>query len=382
MSTLTPQKSIRIRLARPEIDSAETDAISKVLLSGRLVQGPEVEAFENELSEFLGISSVVAVSSGTAALHLSMIAAGIGKGDIVFVPSFAWPSAANITLLIGALPVFVDCDPITFNISPESLRQKIEDVSKNNLGQPRAIIAVHEFGLPCDIDSIIAIADDKKLTVIEDAACALGANHKGRKVGTFGKMGIFSFHPRKSITTGEGGVIVTEDNSLSEELRALRNHGQINGKRYEFSRPGLNYRLTEIQAAMGRVQLTKLERIIARKRGIAKRYIKLLDKCKLAKAPLWHEDHTWQTFMVVLSDRVSRDVIIQKMAEQGIEVGPGAIAAHRLPMFCDPEISPDLLVSSKLADQGLALPLHCGLNDDEIEEVVSSLNSTLLECAA
>jgi dTDP-4-amino-4,6-dideoxygalactose transaminase len=206
---------IRIPLAKPSFDERELEAVRRVLSSGWVVQGPEVEAFESAIAEMHNARQCIAVSSGTAALHVCYLTLGIGPGDLVFIPSFAWPSAANMAMAVGARPVFVDVLPDTYNIDPADLRKRIQECIEYKWGTPRAIVPVHEFGLAADIDAVLQIAEEYGMELIEDAACALGASYKGKPVGTFGKMGIFSFHPRKAITTGEGGAIVTNDDSLA-----------------------------------------------------------------------------------------------------------------------------------------------------------------------
>ncbi len=216
----------RIPLSRPFFDEQEAEAVRRVLASGWVVQGPEVAAFEAAIAQLHQARHCVAVSSGTAALHVAYLALGIGPGDAVFIPSFAWPSAANMAKLVGATPVFVDVLPDTYNLDPEDLARRIEDCRQRGWGKPRAVVPVHEFGLAADMDAVLSVAARYSLEVIEDAACALGATYHGKPVGTLGKLGIFSFHPRKSITTGEGGAIVTNDDELAERCRQWRNHGQ------------------------------------------------------------------------------------------------------------------------------------------------------------
>lgn len=366
-------RQIRIRLAQPNLGAQELNAVSEVFSSGRLVQGPIVAAFEADLAEFIGVNYAVLVSSGTAALHLALLALDISQGDVLFIPSFAWPSAANMVVRLGGLPIFVDSIAETCNVDPDHLRSRIDKTVSRGYGRPRAIVAVHEFGLACDLDSIVEIANENNLAVIEDAACALGAYYNGKSVGTIGEMGIFSFHPRKSITTGEGGVIVTDDKKHAARLRALRNHGQSHGDKYLFESCGFNYRMTEMQAAIGRVQLGKLGGILTCKHKIASQYNKLLSDVPKVTPPIWNDEHTWQTYMVRLDETLDRDKVIGAMADQGVEVGPGAMAAHRLQMFSSIPGATELAVTEVLADYGLALPMHAGLSESDVSEVVKAL---------
>lgn len=317
----------------------------------------------------------IAVSSGTAALHLCYLALGIGPGDALFIPSFAWPSAANMAKLVGAEAVFVDVLPGTYNLDPADLERRIETHRQTGAGKPRAIVPVHEFGLAAEMDRILAVASKYSLAIIEDAACALGANYHGRQVGTFGKLGIFSFHPRKSITTGEGGAIVTNDDDMAERCRAWRNHGQrlVSGRR-DFVLPGLNYRMTEMQAAIGGVQLKKLAGILQKRRTLAQDYTESLLHCPGLELPLDQPEHTWQTFMVTLNEPADRRAIIEQLGFQGIECGPGSVAAHLGSHF---QPQPALPISDRLHRQGLALPLHAGLDHAEALTCAKALRAVL-----
>jgi len=368
-------EALMIPLARPCFDDAEVEAVRRVLASGWIVQGPEVEAFETEIARVHQAKHCIAVSSGTAALHVCYLALGIGAGDAVFIPSFAWPSAANTAVQAGARPVFVDVLPDTYNMDPTDLTRAVEECAREGWGRPRAVVPVHEFGLAADMDRIGAIASRHGLEVIEDAACALGATWQGRPVGTFGCMGIFSFHPRKSITTGEGGAIVTNDADLAARCREWRNHGQrlLDGRR-EFVVPGLNYRLTEIQAAIGSAQLAKLHGILEARRFIARHYHRALADCAGMQAPAWQEEHTWQTYMVVLEDSVVRSEVVARLRAGGFETGPGSVAGHLAPPH---RAEWELKISERLHYQGLALPLYAGMSLDNADRTSVALRQTL-----
>jgi perosamine synthetase len=362
-------------LSRPFFDGHEVDAVRRILESGWLVQGPEVLAFEKQIAVLQGARHCIAVSSGTAALHIAYLSLGIGPGDLVFIPSFAWPSAANMARLVGATPMFVDVIPGTYNMDPAHLERAIDHSLSEGLGRPRVVVPVHEFGLPAEMDAILRIAGRNHLLVVEDAACALGASTLGKPVGTHGEMGIFSFHPRKSITTGEGGAIVTQDDALAERCREWRNHGQrpVGGSR-EFVVPGPNYRLTEIQAALGRVQLAKLDMILERRRQGARTYAEELAGTSLLTPPECHDEHTWQTYMVVLPPEIERQRVIQRLKSEGIEVGPGSVAGHLGKTF---HPQPGLPVSELLHRQGLALPLHAGMDSAAIRHCAQRLIAAL-----
>ena len=365
----------RISLSRPYFDAQELEAVRRVLDSGWVVQGPEVEAFEAVIAKLHQARHCIAVSSGTAALHVSYLALGIGPGDAVFIPSFAWPSAANMAKLVGARPIFVDVQPRTYNIHPDDLVRRIEICLKEGTGTPRAVVPVHEFGLSADMNPVLAIAATHSLAVLEDAACALGATYHGRPVGTFGRLGTFSFHPRKSITTGEGGAIVTNDAELAERCRSWRNHGQrVTGGQRDFALPGLNYRMTEIQAALGRVQMMKFDGILQKRRSLAAGYLESLRQTKSIQLPADNPEHTWQTLMVLLGEAADRAKIVQALAREGIETGPGSVAAHVGAHF-QPQTG--LPVSERLHHQGLALPLHAGMEIEQVERVAQSVGRLL-----
>mgnify|MGYP001041868720 CR=1 FL=1 len=336
----------------------------------------EVEAFEQTIAQMHQVRHCIAVSSGTAALHVGYLAMGIGPGDAVFIPSFAWPSAANMAMIVGARPVFVDVLPRTYNIDPEDLRVRIQQCIEQHWGKPRAVVPVHEFGLAADMDAVLRVAAEYHLDVLEDAACALGASYQGRPVGSFGKLAIFSFHPRKAITTGEGGAIITNDEELAERCRRWRNHGQgfVDGRR-EFVLPGLNYRLTEIQAAIGRVQLGKFPGILARRRELAAVYLDRLAGCEYITLPEAPPEHTWQTFMVVLDDGLSRVQTMTRLASNGVEAAPGSVSGHRGAVYGEHfgYRSDDLPRSARLHDWGLALPLHSAMTVSDAQHCASIL---------
>jgi perosamine synthetase len=372
----------KIPLAKPSFGRREVEAIERVLQQGWVVQGPEVEAFEDSIAEMHGARNCIAVTSGTAALHICYLVLGIGPGDVVFVPSFAWPSAANMAMSVGARAVFVDVLPETYNIDPVDLRTRIQKCLENKWGRPRAVVPVHEFGLAADMNAINAIASEFDLEVIEDAACALGAKHEGTPVGIIGKMGIFSFHPRKAITTGEGGAIVTNDDELARKCRVWRNHGQsVLEDKTEFQLAGMNYRMTEIQAAIGKVQLSKFPEILQKRMEIAQTYFENFDKITSIQLPTNSPEHTWQTFMVVLGDNCDRDNIVGEMSKAGFECGLGSMAGHCAKIYQEKfNYKPDdLPVSERLYSQGLALPLHTFLAKTHIVGCASSLIEAVSE---
>jgi len=360
-----------IRLTRPEIGEKEIREIGKVLKSGFLVQGKNVKKFEKEVSKYLNVKYAVAVSSGTAALHLSLIALGIKEGDEVILSDFTFPSTGNVVVLVGAKPILVDIDLSTYNIDPIKIEKKITSKTK-------AIIPVHEFGQSADMDPILKIAKQYKLYVIEDAACTLGAEYRGMKCGTMGDIGCFSFHPRKAITTGEGGMVVTNNEEIAEKVRALRNHGMVNRNgKYGFKYAGLNYRMTDFQGAMGWVQMKKIDEIIERRRELAKVYDSLLQNTRGLQTPFVAKNnkHIYQSYVILLNEQVNRDGVIRKLRKKGIETTIGTYALHCQPFYQDNYSykKGELENSYKAFKQSLCLPLSQSMQEKDVKKITNTL---------
>ena len=367
-----PAKSIPLMV--PDIQEPDIEEVVKVLRSGMLVQGERVEALEKSIANYVGVKHAVAISNGTASLHLALVAYGIGRGDEVILPALSYVATANVIELVGAKPVFVDINLETFNIDVEQIESKITERTK-------AIIPVHEFGLTCDIEGVLEISEKYKLKTIEDAACALGATANKRFAGSFGHVGSFSFHPRKAITGGEGGVLVTNDDQLAEAFRVLRNHGisQENGK-MKFVAAGFNYRLTEAQAALINSQLKRLEDILATKDELSKIYLDRLGDVPQIKLPSKPKGrrHTWQSFHVVLDNSINRDALIETLRGSGIGTNYGAQCIPFLDFYqnkyklnCE-ELFPNALLAFK---QGLVLPLYERLISEDLIRVASTVTN-------
>ncbi len=370
-----------LRLSLPHIDEAAIAAVAEVLRSGQLVQGPQVAAFEFELQALLGCRHAVAVNSGTAALHLALVALGIGPGDAVLVPDFTFPATGNVVRLVGARPVLVDVDPSSYCLTPQAVQAAI--AAWRGPERLSAVMPVHEFGQPVDMVGLLAVAERQGLAVVEDAACAIGAtvdtSAGPRAAGAAGTIGCFSLHPRKTLTTGEGGVLATDDDALAARLRRLRNHGMERGAEgVVFHEAGYNLRLTDVQAALGRAQLPHLQGWIDARRVLAARYRVLLAplvQAGLLALPAEHPGHSWQTFMTVLVDGIDRAVVIRALAAEGIEANLGAQCLSAQPAFADvAEPSP---VARRLFAQGLALPFCERYGTAEIERVSSTLARVL-----
>ncbi|TSA25911.1 aminotransferase class I/II-fold pyridoxal phosphate-dependent enzyme [bacterium] len=360
-----------IKLARPYIPEKAIEKAAEVLRSGNLVQGKYVKEFENSICNYLKIKNAVVVSSGTAALHLSLLALGIKRGDEVIVPAFTFPATANVVELVGAKPVFVDINLSDFCIDTAKIEEKITSKTK-------AIIPVHEFGQSAKLDDIMNIAQKYNLKIIEDAACALGAEFEHQKVGTFGELGCFSFHPRKAITTGEGGVIVTNNDKLAEKLKILRNHGiSYKDGKVDFVEAGLNYRMTDFQAVLGIEQLLEIDNIIEQRIKIANLYNEKLSSIDKIKIPhnFKNRKAVYQTYHILVNDVINRDNLIMKLKENGIETNLGAQALPCLTYYKNKYNlkERDFPNAVKAYKQGLTLPMGDHINNENINVITEKL---------
>ncbi|MCP1621159.1 dTDP-4-amino-4,6-dideoxygalactose transaminase [Pseudomonas sp. SLBN-26] len=366
-----------LKLSQPNIDDAAIAAVVEVLRSGQLVHGQECEAFEKELAEYLGCGDVILVSSGTSALHVALMALDIGEGDAVIVPDFTFPATANVVALTGAKPVIVDVLPGTYTLDRDALESLV--TGWRGPERLRAIMPVHEFGCPADMTSINRIAEAHGLAVIEDAACALGATYAGGKAGNLADIGCFSFHPRKTLTTGEGGAIATRHPELATRMRRLRNHGMERiSSGMQFFEPATNYRLTNFQAALGRQQLPHLDEWIQTRRDLAKGYLSNLAplvKQGLLTCPAWDEGHSWQTFMVVLNPSFVRSEVIAALREHGVESNLGAQSLSVIGIYGDQ--AGNCIVGPQLYASGLALPLFEQMSTDDVQKVCTALIAVL-----
>ena len=370
-----------IRLIVPYIEDDDLQAVREVLVSGHLVQGERVAAFEQAVADYVGCDYAVAVSSCTAALHMALLALDVRPRDIVLVTAYSWIATANVIELCGAKPVFVDIRPETFNMDPSCLEKELRELMADTETAERvkAILPVHTFGQMADMHSIQELASRYDLPVIEDAACALGASLNRRQAGTWGVMGCFSLHPRKAITTGEGGVIATNDSNLARRLRALRNHGQDpEASPPDFIVPGFNYRMTEFQAALGLTQMRKLDRIIASRCYLAGVYDELLQGTPLQVPVVVKGSRSvYQSYVVLLQDGAAerRDEIISRLKEQSIETTIGTLHMPMTTFFrarYGYEVG-DYPVTDQIFARSLTLPLHQSLSQQEQEKVVQCL---------
>jgi dTDP-4-amino-4,6-dideoxygalactose transaminase len=363
----------------PDIGDEEAAAAADAVRSGWIAQGPRVAAFERAFAERVGAGHGVAVSSCTTALHLALHALGIGPGDEVVVPSFSFIATANAVVYTGATPVFADVDLTTGNVTAQTVDAVCRPAT-------RAVLAVHQAGVPADVDGIRAVLAARGIPVLEDAACAAGSVYRDRSTGSGALLAAWSFHPRKLLTTGEGGMLTTDDTELAARLRRLREHGMnvSAADRHVAAQPvlesylevGFNYRMTDIQAAVGLVQLSKLDAIVARRRELAAGYQQLLSGVPGLRAvadPPWGRTN-YQSFWIELTDDfpVPRDEVLAALTAEGISPRRGIMAAHLEPAYAGREHAP-LPVTERLTWQTLVLPLHHRLTAADQERVVGVL---------
>jgi dTDP-4-amino-4,6-dideoxygalactose transaminase len=341
------------RLAWPDVGDVEAAAVAEVLATGQLTMGPKVDEFERLLAETVGTAHAAAVSSGTAALHLAVLALGIGPGDEVIVPAYTFPATANVVALSGARAVLVDVDPDSFVVDPARVAEAVTP-------RTRAVLAVHLFGRPVDWEALqTAVPQD--VALLEDAAGALGARYRGTPCGALGTLACFSFHPRKIVTTGEGGAVTTDDAELDAAVRRLRHHGWAAPG--EMPSPGFNYRLPDLLCAIGIPQLAALERLLAARERVARGYTDRLEHFVLTPGAAEGDRHGWQAYVVQL-DR--RDEALEALRAAGIEAQIGTWALHRLAAYRDQGPFPG---ADRAFERGLALPFHSRLTDAELDRV-------------
>jgi dTDP-4-amino-4,6-dideoxygalactose transaminase len=402
----------KIPIARPSFDEEEERAVLDVIRSGWLVQGPKVADFEDQFKQFVGVNHAIATTSCTTALHLAMVGAGIGPGDEVLIPSFTFIATANAVEYTGAEPVFIDIDPATYTMDPEKVRGYLANRDGNNAASPKCIMPVSLFGLCADMDAINQIAAQYGLIVIEDAACGLGAKRENHHAGTEAYAGCFSFHPRKAITTGEGGMIITNDGDLAGTVRKLRDHGasKTDLERHlkdggsllpAFNMLGYNYRITDLQAALGVVQMGKAQEIIQERHRAAVKYDSLLKELDVIEAPFVPQgyNHAYQSYVcsykkppigsengkntdwndVDLANR-ERNRLMMALEKAGISLRQGTHAVHTLGYYknkygLEDKDYPVSYVADRLT---ITLPLFRGITHEMQQRVTDTLRELIL----
>ncbi|HEY6442165.1 MAG TPA: DegT/DnrJ/EryC1/StrS family aminotransferase [Candidatus Acidoferrales bacterium] len=389
---------MRIPLSKPSIGDAEVAYVTRVLRSGQLSFGAMLEEFESRFADYVGTRYAVATNSGTSALHLAVKALGIGPGDEVLTTSFSFAASTNCLLYERAVPVFVDIDPDTLNIDPIEIRRILERdycwdpgrehaVNRNTGNILKAILPVHLFGLPCAMDALLEIARDYNLRVLEDACEALGAECGGRRVGNFGDAAVFAFYPNKQITTGEGGMLVTNDQSIAVLCRSLRNQGRDENSAWlRHARLGYNYRLSDLHCALGVAQMERVDELLSVRRCLAAMYSLALDGVSEILPMRDPEDalRSWFVYVIRLREPYARrrDEVMGRLRARGIECQAYFPAIHEQPYFrelCGATIQ-DLPHTQAACRQCLALPFFPGMTSGQVEEVSFALRQTLAEC--
>jgi len=369
-----------IPLSSPDITQTEIDAVTAVLRTPHLSLGPELPAFEAELAQYHTVPHAIAVSSGTAGLHLALLTLGIGPLDEVIVPSFAFIAVANAVLQVGATPIFAEIDPVTLNLSPHAVEQAVTPRS-------RAILVVHTFGVPADMHALKAIASRHNLLILEDACEAIGAQFgdppDSHPAGSFGNLAVLGFYPNKQITTGEGGAVLAHSPADAARLRSLRNQGrQPTGDWLDHAEPGYNYRLSELACALGRVQLSRIGEILARRQAAAERYQALLQDIPGLELPplnLPQRTISWFVYVVRLPQQIDRDHVQAALAARGISTGRYFAPIHLQPAWRShpSSVSASLPITESIARRTLAIPFFNRITPEQQQQVAAALSNAL-----
>lgn len=373
-----------IPIAKPYFTADDAQAAYDTILTGWVTQGPRVQEFEENFAHYVDAKHAVAVSNCTAALHLAFLVAGIGPGDEVICPSMSFIATANAIRHAGATPVFAEIQSETYNLDLTDVARRITDRTK-------AVLLVHQLGMPAEIDAFQEFCRTHHLQLIEDAACAAGSVYKGRKIGSHSELVCFSFHPRKVISTGDGGMITTSRADYAERLKQLRQHAMSVSDRVrhtakqviveDYLELGYNYRMTDIQAAVGIKQLEKLDWLVAERRKIAQRYLEAFRDIDCLRLPSEPEGcwSNYQSFSVYLKEHapISRDDLMQQLLEAGIATRRGVMTAHTTSAYRTlfPDLS--LPVSEDASDRSVILPLYVPMTDEEIETVIAHVKKLL-----
>lgn len=374
----------KMALSSPDIEEGDIALVNHVLRTPYLSIGPMLETFEAEFARYTGTRHAVAVSSGTAGLHLGMIAAGIGPGDEVITTAFSFVASSNVILYQGARPIFADIDPETLNIDPNQVEDKI--LARRREGKRvKAILPVHVFGQPCEMDALMDIAERYDVALVEDACEAVGADYKGQRVGTFGRSAVFAFYPNKQMTTGEGGMIVTDHDEWAYLFRSLRNQGRDgDGNWLRHVRLGYNYRMDEMSAALGLSQLRRIDALIDKRARVARMYNRSLAGLAGVRVPFIAPQTTrmsWFVYVIRLAPQIDRDQVMRELSDNGIPARPYFAPIHLQPFYREQFgfREGDLPVTERIAHSTLALPFHGNLDQADADFLVETLSQLLSE---
>jgi len=390
---MTPNLKPIVPMSAPDITDAERQAVLDVLFTPNLSMGPQIDAFEKAISDFSGMRHAVAVNSGTAGLHLCVRAAGIGQNDLVVTTPFSFVASTNVLLFEKAIPVFVDVDPLTGNIDPLKATVAARELREggaaakhwlprkgaDNAGALKGLLAVDVFGQPADYDSLNKTAAEAGIPLIEDSCEALGAEYKGRKAGGLAEYGVFAFYPNKQITTGEGGVIVTNDDKAANFMRALRSQGRAPGDTWlQHTYLGYNYRMDDMSAALGLVQMKRIEELLSKRQQVADWYAERLSELHGVEAPQLVQDTTrvsWFVYVVRFDASLNRDKIASDLTGMGIPVRPYFLPIHLQPYMVEQfGYRPgDFPITEDLGNRGLALPFSGKMTEGQVETVCDAL---------
>jgi len=395
---MTDSKKPLVPMSYPDITDAERQAVMDVLHTPNLSMGPQIDAFESSIASYVGAKHAIAVNSGTAGLHLCVRAAGIEQNDLVVTTPFSFVASSNVLLFEKAIPVFVDIDPITGNIDPKKVEQAISDIEKggkaankwlprkgaDNPSKVKAILAVDVFGQPADYAALTHSAQKHGLKLIEDSCESLGAEYKGKKTGLFGDYGVFAFYPNKQITTGEGGMIVTNDDRAADLMRALRSQGRAPGDTWlQHTYLGYNYRMDDLSAALGRIQMGRIEELLQKRQQVADWYSERLAEILGVEAPSLVSDTTrvsWFVYVIRFNKNLNRDSVAARLTAAGIPVRPYFLPIHLQPYMVDQfgYRAGDFPATEDLGNRGLALPFSGMMSEQQVDLVCQTLRECLL----
>ena len=396
----TPIAFVPVPMSGPDITDLEVSSVSAVLASGCLSLGPQLEEFERQTARLIGVRHAIAVSSGTAGLHLATIAAGVGPGDLVITTPFSFVASANCVLYERGIPVFVDVDPATGNLDPVLVDQAVRDLlsggparrrwlppafrdNVEGVGRLKAILPVHAFGQPADMDPLVKVARAHGLTVIEDACEAIGATYKKQNAGAIGDVGVFAFYPNKQMTTGEGGMIVTNNDDWAAQFRSLRNQGRDTMNQWlQHDRLGYNYRMSELSAALGVAQLSRFDDLLEARDRVARSYSERLSRLPWLKTPSVASSTTrlsWFAYVVRIAEGINRELLMENLAAHGVPSRPYFSPIHLQPFYQERfgYTRGDFPITERLGDTSLALPFSARMTSAQIKHVCDALISSV-----